>query len=104
MEFKHLVLPLQVTRAATKTMYAIVRDSAGVSVCEIEINKYISPMEEKKMAAEETQLANLFAAAPDLLAALEGIIEIGKRNMENSKYDGYFDAARSAIAKAYGKE
>jgi hypothetical protein len=47
--------------------------------------------------------ANLIAAAPDLLEALKGIIEIGKRDMSNSKYDGYFESARAAIAKAVPK-
>lgn len=44
--------------------------------------------------------ARLIAAAPELLAALEGILEIGKRDMSNPKYDEYFSAARTAIAKA----
>lgn len=47
--------------------------------------------------------ARLIAAAPDLLAALAGIIEIGKRDMTNPKYDAYFEEARAAIAKAEGK-
>lgn len=29
--------------------------------------------------------------------ALRGIIEIGKRDMTNPKYDGYFDEARRAL-------
>lgn len=31
------------------------------------------------------------------LEALRNILEIGKRDMSNPKYDGYFDAARSAV-------
>jgi hypothetical protein len=46
--------------------------------------------------------ARLIAAAPELLEALEGIIEIGKRDMSNEKYDGYFESARAAITKARG--
>jgi len=48
--------------------------------------------------------ARLIAAAPELLEALEGIIEIGKRDMSNPKYDEYFEAARKAIVKANKKE
>jgi hypothetical protein len=33
--------------------------------------------------------------------ALRGILEIGKRDMSNPKYDGYFEEARAALA---GKE
>lgn len=47
--------------------------------------------------------ASLIAAAPELLAALEGLISIGKRDLSNPKYDGYFEAARAAIAKAEGR-
>lgn len=38
--------------------------------------------------------AALFAAAPDLLAALEGVLRVADRNTVE------FDAARAAIAKA----
>lgn len=55
---------------------------------------------------DETGEANarLIVAAPELLEALKGIIEIGKRDMSNPKYDGYFDSARKAIASAEGNE
>lgn len=46
--------------------------------------------------------ARLIAAAPDLLAALAGIIEIGKRDLTNPKYDAYFEEARAALKKARG--
>ena len=42
----------------------------------------------------------LIAAAPELLEALKGILEIGKRDTTNPKYDGYYDTARAAVAKA----
>jgi hypothetical protein len=34
---------------------------------------------------------------------LRGILEIGKRDLSNPKYDGYFDTARQAIQKAEGR-
>ncbi len=47
--------------------------------------------------------ASLITAAPDLLEALQGILEIGKRDMSNPKYDGYFNTARAAVALAKGR-
>jgi hypothetical protein len=54
---------------------------------------------------EANALANarLIAAAPELLEALQGIIEIGKRDLSNPKYDGFFTTARAAIARATGE-
>lgn len=46
--------------------------------------------------------AKLIAAAPELFEALRGILEIGKRDMSNPKYDGYFEEAKKALAKAQG--
>ena len=34
--------------------------------------------------------------------ALQGILEIGKRDMSNPKYDGYFQTAKDAVK--YSKE
>jgi hypothetical protein len=47
--------------------------------------------------------ARLIAAAPELLEALQNIIEIGKRDLSNPKYDEYFISAEEAISKATGK-
>lgn len=44
--------------------------------------------------------ARLIAAAPELLQALEALIEIGKPDLSNPKYDSYFLTAREAIKKA----
>ena len=35
----------------------------------------------------------------ELIAALRGIIEIGKRDLSNMKYDGFFTTARAILAK-----
>ena len=35
-----------------------------------------------------------------LREALQGILDIGKRDMTNPKYDGYFEAAEAALAPA----
>ena len=53
--------------------------------------------------AENEANAYLIAAAPELLEALQGIIDCGKRDLTNPKYDGYFIDAEAAIAKAGGK-
>ena len=46
--------------------------------------------------------ARLIAAAPDLLEALRGVLDIGKRDLTNPKYDGFFESARRAVQKATG--
>jgi hypothetical protein len=43
------------------------------------------------------ELNALQAENARLREALEGIITIGKRDMSNPKYDGYFEAAREAL-------
>lgn len=45
----------------------------------------------------------LLRAAPELLEALKNIIEIGKRDLSNTKYDYYFDYAKQTITNAEGK-
>ena len=45
----------------------------------------------------------LMADRAELLEALQGIIEIGKRDLSNPKYDGFFTTARAAIARATGE-
>ncbi len=57
----------------------------------------------ERMDAEAKANARLIAAAPDLLEALRNILEIGKRDTSNPKYDGYFEAARAVLAKAGAK-
>ena len=37
-------------------------------------------------------------AADKLAEALQGIIDIGKRDLTNPKYDGYFTSAKEALA------
>lgn len=46
---------------------------------------------------KDKQIESLYAKANELYEALLGIIEIGKRNTENPKYDGYYERARSAL-------
>lgn len=46
---------------------------------------------------------DLICASHRLLEALQGIIEIGKRDMSNPKYNIYFEEARQAISEAIGK-
>lgn len=45
----------------------------------------------------------LIQAAPDTYEALRNLLKIGKRDLSNPKYDGYFEAARRALASAEGR-
>jgi hypothetical protein len=70
-------------------------------VCDV---LYSRPDDDVETPSREVATANarLIAAAPDLLEALQGILEIGKRDTTNPKYDGYFEVARAALLKARG--
>lgn len=52
-------------------------------------NEFVRKLEIRAILAEQK--------AQTLRAALEGIVSIGKRDMTNSKYDEYFEAAREAL-------
>lgn len=64
---------------------------------------YCPPSPNSEQGQEFVANARLIAAAPELLEALKGILEIGKRDTTNPKYDGYYETARAAIAKAEGR-
>lgn len=51
-----------------------------------------------QLEIEENANARLIAAAPDLLAALQGVVRVADRATDE------FDAARAAIAKATGQK
>lgn len=43
------------------------------------------------------EINNLIEKSDELYLALEGILDIGKRDTTNPKYDGYYESAREAI-------
>lgn len=45
----------------------------------------------------QIKVRELWKANQKLHEALEGIIEIGKRSLENPKYDGYFRTAKEVL-------
>lgn len=48
-------------------------------------------------AKDQRIILALAAQLENTVKALAGVIEIGKRDMTNSKYDGYFDEAKQAL-------
>ena len=52
--------------------------------------------EEKTIYDLLKEIEILKAQSKDLYRALSGILEIGKRDMSNPKYDGYFNTAKEA--------
>lgn len=83
----------------------------GPAVCSVEkaftaISIHAEPTDEPCPDVETLDAigeanALLIVAAPDLRDALEGLLEIGKRDLSNPKYDSYFLAARAAIEKSH---
>lgn len=72
------------------------KDGDGFSIATV-----WADVEELQAVAEAN--ARLIAAAPDLLEALDALLGCGRKDLSNPKYDGYFEAARAAIAKAEGR-
>lgn len=72
---------------------SILADGFDHSICSLDINH---ATEESQEADEALMAANarLIAAAPDLLAALQGVLRVADRATLE------FDAARAAIARA----
>lgn len=48
--------------------------------------------------------ADLIAAAPDLLEALQAMLRAGQKQNWNERYESEMNAARAAISKALGEE
>lgn len=91
MKTAHTLGPWFTKREGFLTVYVEARLRAGV----IQEVAACGPTE----AGPEQQEANarLIAAAPDLLAALQGVLRVADRATDE------FDAARAAIAKATGE-
>ena len=53
-----------------------------------------------KTVKQNAANGSLMAAAPDMYEALKNLLEIGKRDLTNEKYNEYFVAAKAAIALA----
>lgn len=53
---------------------------------------------------EQEANANLIAAAPDLLEALQKMFRAGQKQNWNERYESEMNAARAAISKALGEE
>lgn len=54
--------------------------------------------------SEDCMNANLIAAAPDLLEALQKMFRAGQKQNWNERYESEMNAARTAISKALGEE
>lgn len=48
--------------------------------------------------------ARLIASAPQLYEALESLLECGRKDLSNPKYDGYFETAKAALRQARGED
>jgi hypothetical protein len=74
-----------------------------ISATSVDTSSSIPRLQWEIATAGQEEDAHLIAAAPELLEALKGILEIGKRDLSNPKYDGYFATAQAAIDKAEGR-
>ena len=83
-----------------------IENEDGRIVCELDLESFGDLNENNQDKYEQLQRADaeLIASAPALRderdrlrEALQGILDIGKRDMTNPKYDGYFEAAEAAL-------
>lgn len=66
----------------------------------------LSAVPESSLSDKEWLELNIYRIIRDfqkrealLVEALDGILSIGKRDMTNEKYDGYFEAAKETLAR-----
>ena len=90
-----------------------IENEDGRIVCELDLESFGDLNENNQDKYEQLQRADaeLIASAPALRderdrlrEALQGILDIGKRDMTNTKYDGYFEAAEAALTPAGQRE
>ncbi len=92
------------TECNARRIVAAVNACEGIETEMLELaGNGIWQQSESRFDAMIAELDGLRQQNAELLEALKGIIEIGKRDMSNPKYDGYFNAARAAIAEAENK-
>ena len=75
--------------------------------CWLEINAMVRPESTwlKEEVSETVKTDTTWNVAYESVkTALANILEIGKRDMSNPKYDSYFDEARAALAKLEAKQ
>ena len=97
MSAKHTPGPWQIVEHSWSDTGIYANDK---QVALLNIAPYADEDTQQTLEAEAAANARLIAAAPKLLEALLGIVEIGKRDMSNLKYDVYFAEARAALADA----
>jgi hypothetical protein len=71
--------------------------TSGHSVLELTDKGKTQLEQNRANAAHIVKCVNLH---DELVGALEGILEIGKRDMSNPKYDGYFNTAEEILTRA----
>jgi hypothetical protein len=70
------------------------------------LKRRIDQLESREIdvAVLQGDITDLTNANARLRECLQGIIDIGKRDMTNPKYDGYFESAQQALADTEGQK
>ena len=85
-----------------------VRATVGVAKCDLIVNAVFGICKQQNVigrrmpAAERIANAHLIAAAPDMLTALRGLLDVVNVRIDDPRIK-QFDAARAAVAKAEGR-
>jgi hypothetical protein len=80
--------------------WVLAADPTSSSFRELQVISMIDSHCDKEYLDRRYADMKLIAAAPELLQALEAILELGRKDNSNPKYDQYYENAKNAIQSA----
>lgn len=98
----HLLATLDAERAQSEAFYSLFKKfDARAENLSTQLETVRRALDDalEQLRQEEHKRTTAEGAAKRVTVALAGILEIGKRDMTNQKYDAYFEEARAALGE-----